>query len=95
MLLAEAAVQAGYEDSEPRERVARTARDPKKGQTRSSGSAQEKRLGAARPTESRRAIAIRKRVWRHLYPGPPPPVPDAARSHSLRGPLYDRELALI
>jgi putative membrane protein len=20
-------------------------------------------------------------VWRHLYPGPPPPVPDAARIH--------------
>ena len=53
---AEAAVQAVIEDSEPRERVARTARDPKNGQNCSSGSAQEKMLVAAGPTESRHAV---------------------------------------
>jgi putative membrane protein len=34
-------------------------------------------------------------VWRHLYPGPPPPVPDAARIHPALLILVNAFLALV
>jgi inner membrane protein YidH len=34
-------------------------------------------------------------VWRHLYPGPPPPVPDAARMHPALLVFANVVLALI
>ena len=34
-------------------------------------------------------------VWRHLYPGPPPPVPDAARIHPALLVFVNVVLALV
>jgi putative membrane protein len=34
-------------------------------------------------------------VWRQLYPGPPPPVPDAKRLHSVWLVLFNVFLALV
>ena len=34
-------------------------------------------------------------VWRHLYPGPPPPVPDAARIHPLLLILTNAFLSIV
>jgi putative membrane protein len=34
-------------------------------------------------------------VWRHLYPGPPPPAPDAARIHPALLILVNCFLALV
>jgi putative membrane protein len=34
-------------------------------------------------------------VWRHLYPGPSPPVPDAARIHPALLILVNAFLALV
>jgi putative membrane protein len=34
-------------------------------------------------------------VWRHLYPGPPPPVPDAARIHPLLLILTNAFLSVV
>ena len=34
-------------------------------------------------------------VWRHLYPGPPPPVPDAARMHPALLVFVNVVLALV
>ena len=34
-------------------------------------------------------------VWRHLYPGPPPPIPDAARIHPIVLVLVNAILAMV
>ena len=34
-------------------------------------------------------------VWRHLYPGPPPPIPDAARIHPTVLVLVNTVLAMV
>ena len=34
-------------------------------------------------------------VWRHLYPGPPPPIPDAARIHPIVLVLVNAVLAMV
>ena len=34
-------------------------------------------------------------VWRHLYPGPPPPIPDAARIHPTVLVLVNAILAMV
>jgi putative membrane protein len=41
------------------------------------------------------AFCFSAAVWRHLYPGPPPPVPDAARIHPALLILVNGFLAMV
>jgi len=34
-------------------------------------------------------------IWRHLYPGPPPPIPDAARMHPAVLVFVNAVLAMV